>query len=282
MTRACNTIATSRRRSARRRSAGGPGSPPGSCAGRRAEAELAVLDAPGRPLADAEVVASAGAADQRRRGFRVALSAGRPGIYRGDVRAAADRRLERPPHHPARGRPVRARAAADAALRMATVGLPRRDRPRRPADGGASAGRGAVRAARGRRRRQRAPPAWSRASHCGACVRKIERMLEREGGLETARVNLTTRRLTIRWHGEPGAGQSARQGGGRAGLRRRAVRPRSAQGAGRRSPSASCCAAWPWRASPPATSCCWPSRCGPATSTPWATPPGPSCTGSRR
>ena len=40
--------------------------------------------------------------------------------------------------------------------------------------------------------------------HCGACVRKIERSLEREGGLETARVNLTTRRLTVRWHGDPG------------------------------------------------------------------------------
>lgn len=40
--------------------------------------------------------------------------------------------------------------------------------------------------------------------HCGACVRRIERALERQGGLETARVNLTTRRLTIRWRGEPG------------------------------------------------------------------------------
>ena len=42
--------------------------------------------------------------------------------------------------------------------------------------------------------------------HCGACVRKIERMLERQGGLDTARVNLTTRRLTIRWRGEPRRG----------------------------------------------------------------------------
>ena len=42
--------------------------------------------------------------------------------------------------------------------------------------------------------------------HCGGCVRKIERALEREGGLETARVNLTTRRLTLRWHGDAGRG----------------------------------------------------------------------------
>jgi Cu2+-exporting ATPase len=39
--------------------------------------------------------------------------------------------------------------------------------------------------------------------HCGACVRRIERTLERQGGLETARVNLTTRRLTLRWPGDP-------------------------------------------------------------------------------
>lgn len=38
---------------------------------------------------------------------------------------------------------------------------------------------------------------------CGACVRRIERRLAEEGGLETARVNLTTRRLTLRWSGPP-------------------------------------------------------------------------------
>jgi Cu2+-exporting ATPase len=38
--------------------------------------------------------------------------------------------------------------------------------------------------------------------HCGACVRRIERTLAREGDLLTARVNLTTRRLTLRWQGE--------------------------------------------------------------------------------
>lgn len=39
--------------------------------------------------------------------------------------------------------------------------------------------------------------------HCGGCVRRIERALARAGGLETARVNLTTRRLTLRWPGDP-------------------------------------------------------------------------------
>ena len=42
--------------------------------------------------------------------------------------------------------------------------------------------------------------------HCGACIRKIERRLEREGDLLTGRVNLTTRRLTLRWNGDPGRG----------------------------------------------------------------------------
>ena len=38
--------------------------------------------------------------------------------------------------------------------------------------------------------------------HCGACVRKIERRLGREPDLLAGRVNLTTRRLTLRWNGE--------------------------------------------------------------------------------
>jgi Cu2+-exporting ATPase len=44
--------------------------------------------------------------------------------------------------------------------------------------------------------------------HCGGCVRTIERTLEREGDLLTARVNLTTRRLTVRWHGEAARGNA--------------------------------------------------------------------------
>jgi Cu2+-exporting ATPase len=41
-------------------------------------------------------------------------------------------------------------------------------------------------------------------AHCGACVRRIERALEAQGELDTARVNLTTRRLTLRWRGAAG------------------------------------------------------------------------------
>ncbi len=47
--------------------------------------------------------------------------------------------------------------------------------------------------------------------HCGACVRKIERTLEREGDLLTARVNLTTRRLTLRWQGDARRGNRLAQ-----------------------------------------------------------------------
>ena len=38
--------------------------------------------------------------------------------------------------------------------------------------------------------------------HCGGCVRRIERAVAAVGGLETGRLNLTTRRLTLRWAGE--------------------------------------------------------------------------------
>ena len=122
------------------------------------------------------------------------------------------------------------RAAADAALRMATC--PRRSCPTPAERGRPRSGRGAVRAARGRRRRQRAA-----SDGRGRALRRLRAQdraaVEREGGLETARVNLTTRRLTLRWQGDAGAGQpaGARRGGAR--LRRRAVRPRPAAFAGR-------------------------------------------------
>ncbi len=38
--------------------------------------------------------------------------------------------------------------------------------------------------------------------HCGACVRKIEDRLASEPVLDTARVNLSTRRLTVKWQGD--------------------------------------------------------------------------------
>jgi P-type Cu2+ transporter len=37
--------------------------------------------------------------------------------------------------------------------------------------------------------------------HCGGCVRRIERALAAEPGVESARVNLTTRRLVVSWQG---------------------------------------------------------------------------------
>jgi Cu2+-exporting ATPase len=39
-------------------------------------------------------------------------------------------------------------------------------------------------------------------AHCGACVRRIERAVAAVGGLEAGRLNLTTRRLTLRWTGD--------------------------------------------------------------------------------
>ena len=38
--------------------------------------------------------------------------------------------------------------------------------------------------------------------HCGGCVRKIEDKLAADPSVETARLNLSTRRLTLRWTGE--------------------------------------------------------------------------------
>ncbi|MGD9886322.1 MAG: cation transporter, partial [Reyranella sp.] len=36
--------------------------------------------------------------------------------------------------------------------------------------------------------------------HCGGCIRRIERALGALPEVETARVNLSTRRVTVRWH----------------------------------------------------------------------------------
>src|SRR5262249_19900258 len=38
--------------------------------------------------------------------------------------------------------------------------------------------------------------------HCGACVQRIERVLGGLPDVETARVNLSTRRATVTWRGE--------------------------------------------------------------------------------
>src|SRR5262249_55648836 len=38
--------------------------------------------------------------------------------------------------------------------------------------------------------------------HCGGCIRTIERTLGGLPGVEHARVNLSTKRVSVRWHGE--------------------------------------------------------------------------------
>jgi copper chaperone CopZ len=40
------------------------------------------------------------------------------------------------------------------------------------------------------------------AIHCGACIRTVETALGRLAGVDAARVNLSTQRVTVRWHGE--------------------------------------------------------------------------------
>src|ERR1700754_1569660 len=38
--------------------------------------------------------------------------------------------------------------------------------------------------------------------HCGVCIRTVEQALGGLGGVESARVNLSTRRATIRWRAD--------------------------------------------------------------------------------
>ena len=40
------------------------------------------------------------------------------------------------------------------------------------------------------------------AIHCGACIRAIEKALGGLAGVESARVNLSTKRATVRWHAD--------------------------------------------------------------------------------
>ena len=44
--------------------------------------------------------------------------------------------------------------------------------------------------------------------HCGGCVKKIERALAAEPDVETGRLNLTTRRLTVEWNGPSSRGNA--------------------------------------------------------------------------
>ncbi len=40
------------------------------------------------------------------------------------------------------------------------------------------------------------------AMHCAACIQTVERTLGRLPGVENARVNLSTRRASVKWRGE--------------------------------------------------------------------------------
>ncbi len=54
---------------------------------------------------------------------------------------------------------------------------------------------------------------------CGACIWLIESVLAREPGLERGRVNMTTRRLSLSWHGAPAQGEQFVQAVERLGYR---------------------------------------------------------------
>ena len=164
----------------------------------------------------------------------------------------------------AAARPVRRRRARDAALtaRRRSSGLPlqRRGRTEPAADVGAF-DRGTTRV----RALEQSPSHDRRAA-----LRRL-RLADRAGGgaaggLETGRLNLTTRRLSLALAGrrrpppDATSSRSARSAialvpfdAGRAGRRRR------------RTESELLLRAWRWPASPPATSCCCRSRSGPGT-----------------
>ena len=61
--------------------------------------------------------------------------------------------------------------------------------------------------------------------HCGGCVRRIERALAAEPGVESARVNLTTRRLVVSWRGAAAIASAAGRGGVPGRLPRDPLRP---------------------------------------------------------
>ncbi|MGF1626363.1 MAG: heavy metal translocating P-type ATPase [Alphaproteobacteria bacterium] len=48
-------------------------------------------------------------------------------------------------------------------------------------------------------------------AHCGGCLTKIERALKAEPDVEHARLNLSTRRLALRWRGAPARGDALAQ-----------------------------------------------------------------------
>ena len=65
------------------------------------------------------------------------------------------------------------------------------------------------------------------AIHCGACIRTIEKALGGLAGVESARVNLSTKRVTVRWRADgapPPFDRDARTGRLRGSFVRRRVR----------------------------------------------------------
>jgi Cu2+-exporting ATPase len=104
---------------------------------------------------------------------------------------------------------------------------------------------------------------------CAACVWLIESVLARESDLLKARVNLTTRRLVLEWQGGPDRALRFVRRVSALGFR---LVPFGATVTESDPPSGNCCAAWRWRASPPAMSCCSPCRCGRAMRRAWASP----------
>lgn len=52
--------------------------------------------------------------------------------------------------------------------------------------------------------------------HCGACVRTIEKALGGLAGVQSARANLSTKRVTVRWHFDDGPPPFVKTKAGRA------------------------------------------------------------------
>ena len=169
-------------------------------------ARVELRDRDGAPLTGAEVTATLRAPGPRRQRLRPAAR----GRGRGRLRGAGDRAragpVEGPRHRPPRRRPLRDRHPPRAAQPVTAIALPAAPE-RRAGARRARAGRPPLRPRRIRGRAQR-PPSAGR----GRALRRLraaDRARARAGGgLETARVNLTTRRLTLRWPGDPARGNA--------------------------------------------------------------------------
>ena len=110
---------------------------------------------------------------------------------------------------------------------------------------------------------------------CAACVWLIESVLARRSGVVAARVNMSTRRLTLAWHGTPDEADGLVAPVAALGYRLVPFDPAMLEAeSGRRGREL-------LRAMP-ATSCCSRSRSGPDTRRAWDRQRGHSCIGCRR